>query len=139
MFLKRALRYLVAGSLTTGLMVGLVTLFDHAIGLSYLLATSLAFILTLGVSYLVHTYWTFRNTERSHVRQFSQHSLLVVVNFVINGGLMYFFVSYGKLPSPLAQLVTSGVIAVESFLVYHLAIFSSPKTAQEKFISTYGN
>lgn|GEM_PF-310403 len=126
-------KYLIAGSLSTATQLGglyfLVLLHLH-----YLVATSLAFIAALIVSFTLHKFWTFgdHSLERVPV-QFISHAALGITNLFINGVLMYIFVENLLHPTfgdPLmphwyvaAQALTSLLIALESFFVYRLFIF----------------
>jgi putative flippase GtrA len=104
-------------------MLGLVYLLNTILDIHYLVATGAAFAITLCVSYVVHKYWTFQNTEPLHRKQFAGHVFLTCWNFFLNIGLVYLCVEFLHTPALVAQIVSSATIAVQSFLIYHGTIF----------------
>lgn len=130
----RLAKYLVAGSISTLTQLLLLYFFVHIFSLHYLLATSLAFIAALVVSFTLHKFWTFEDASfHAAKEQFISHATLGVVNLFVNGALMYLFVERVLapiigLPMPsywyvLAQALASVLVAAESFFVYRLFIF----------------
>ena len=127
-------KYLVAGSLSTGTQLGGLYLFVRVFALHYLFATSLAFILAISVSFILHKFWTFEDASlhAAHV-QFLSHVALGIGNLFVNGALMYLSVEKALVPlfGPslhalwyvVAQAVTALIIAAESFIVYRFVIF----------------
>jgi putative flippase GtrA len=124
--LRQASRYLVSGTITTGVMAALVFLFSTVLHIHYLIATAYSFVITICFSYLIHSQWTFHNKTPAHVKQFSQHGVLVVVTFFANLCFVYIFVSVLMLPPAVGQILSSGVLAIISFFVYTSVIFKNP-------------
>ncbi len=119
----KLVRYAVSGSLMTLFVLLLVFLFANVLALPYLAASSLAVLIATGIGYVVHKYWTFRNRDAAHVRQFSSHAALTAWNFVLNGMLMLFFVGSLGFPPVVGQAATSLTVAAETFLLYRFVIF----------------
>ena len=117
------LRYLIAGGGTTIFAIGLLYVLNSLVGMQYLLASSLTFVVGLVLSYIVHKYWTFENKNPDHVSQFSRHASLAGWNFCLNALLMLFFVGKLGLIPVLGQTVTSGLIAIQSFIIYRKKVF----------------
>ncbi len=121
--LRQASRYLISGTINTGVMTALVFLLSTALHIHYLIATACSFVITICLSYIIHSEWTFQNKASTHVKQFSQHGFLVVVTFFMNLCFVYVFVSILMLPPVVGQVLSSGILAIISFFVYTSVIF----------------
>ena len=127
--LARIGRYIISGLGALATNVGGLFIFVQVFHLWYLLATTLAFIVTVIVSFLLQKFWTFK--ERSGYRlhtQFAGYILLALVNICVNAALMYLFVSQAGIQYLLAQILSSGTIAVYGFFIYRFLFASAPKT-----------
>ncbi len=121
----RISRYLAAGLIA--LAVNIVSLYVcvDLLGLWYLAGSTIAFIVTLLASFLLQKFWTFR--ERSSGRlpvQLMSYAALATVNIGVNALLMYLFVSVFAFHYLLAQVLSSGTIAVYGFVIYKLLVFA---------------
>jgi putative flippase GtrA len=123
---RTAIAYLFSGG--TAALVNLVTLYvlTDLIGWWYLISATFSFLVAFWVSYLLQKYWTFRDkTEDTGHRQKSLYFLVALINLAINTVLMYFFVDIVHIwgEHMVAQILTSALIAIESFFVYKIFIF----------------
>ncbi|OIP78808.1 MAG: hypothetical protein AUK20_03045 [Parcubacteria group bacterium CG2_30_45_37] len=122
---KRIVKYLIAGS--AGAFTNLVFLyiFTEFIGLWYLISTSLAFVIAFCVSFFLQKFWTFRDGNSEIIyKQMAAYFSVALANLGLNGLLMYFLVDGFGIWYMLAQLITSGSIAIESYWVYKKFIFN---------------
>ena len=120
----RIVRFVIAGS--TGAIVNLVALFTivHFFGVYPVYASMLAFMCAFFVSFTLQKLWTYKNYATKQAgSQLVLYFGIQVVNLSINGTLMYLFIEYTPLHYLIAQVVTSSVIAIESFFVYKHVIF----------------
>jgi putative flippase GtrA len=104
-------------------MLLLVYLGTSVLHLHYLIATAVAFGITLIAGYSIHKYWTFQDHTRDTGKQFGYHTLLTATNFFINFFLMYIMVGVLHIPTLIAQLISSALIAIESYILYKTKIF----------------
>jgi len=128
-------KYLFAG--TTAGVTDLVFLFVFIefFHFHYLVSVILAFLLAFWVSFALHKFWTFRDHSFDGITtQVVHYFVLAGSNLVLNTLLMYFLVDIVALratgvtaATPVvylsAQIVTSLLLAIESFLISRFFIF----------------
>lgn len=115
----QAMRFLVSGG--TALLVNLFVLYflTEYVGLWYLISSILSFLVAFAANFLMQKYWVFQSADRGKTRrQLPLLFFVSVVNLGINTVLLYALVEYAHLWYLLGQVVTSAVIALESFLVF---------------------
>ncbi len=121
---QKVFRFLIAGTVTSISMFGFLYLLHQFFHIWYLLSSALAFLLTLVISFGLHKFWTFKDHSTDMIsRQFYLFFFLSTLNFFINIALMYVLVDVFSFWYLLAQFVTTGLIALESFIFYHHVIF----------------
>ena len=117
-------RFIVSG--TTGALIHfcILILFYETLNASLLFSTTVAFLVASIVSFTLQKFWAFQ--ERSSVaipRQAFLYLFLTGTNIVVNGYLMHWFTETLSLQYLLAQIFTSGLIAVESYFFYKRVVF----------------
>lgn len=115
----RIIRYLFAGG--AGFLVHLGVLFalSELLDVWYLLATTTGFIVAFVVSFSLQKFWTFRNNSIEKIKKQSvQYLFVAVLNLVMNNLLMFLLVEVAHLWQVYAQILTSGTIAIFSFVIY---------------------
>lgn len=118
-FTYRKVRYLFSGSIGASVHVGTVYLLTHILNEWYLYATLIGFLCAFGVSFMLQKFFTFGD-HRIHTLplQSSIFFLVSSTNFFINGVLMFLFVEkIGLFPAP-AQIASSLILAIWSYLIY---------------------
>ena len=123
----KVLRYIASGSIAE--VVGLVLLYalTDLLGIWYLLSSMLAFAIAFAVSFIFQKFWTFQDLGREKIfRQWWAYIGVAVLNLGFNTLLMYMFVQYAGFHYLVAQVVSSFLIAFESYFVYQHLIFDTP-------------
>lgn len=120
----RVARYVIAGGGATALNLFLLYLGTAILGWWYLAASGISFAIANIASFLLQKFWTFGNRSiRDAPLQFISYILLSLINIGINLCLMYTFVEWLRIPYLLAQMLSAGLIALESFFAYRAFIF----------------
>jgi putative flippase GtrA len=79
----------------------------------------LAFLIAFSFNFFLQKYWVFQSAEHHKIpRQMFLQFSVAVMNLGLNTLLLYAFVEYGHLWYILAQLISSAIIACESFVFY---------------------
>lgn len=121
------LRFLISG--TTGALVHfLILIFSKEIlDLSIILSTTLAFSLASVVSFLLQKIWVFKNYDKGSAisHQAFRYLLVTILNVGINAILMHILVNIFGIYYIISQIVTSGLIAIESYILYKSLVFSN--------------
>ncbi len=132
----KLVRYLFAGSIGAMVHVGTVFVCTHMFDIWYRVSTIIGFFLSVSVSFYLQKHWTFREHEISHAgKQFLQFVSIGGINFVLNISIMILMVEVLHLWPVAAQILTSGIVAVESFLLYSL-IF---RTVERRAVTSLGS
>lgn len=120
---KKIQRYLVSG--TTGALVHffVLILLTELFETNVIFATTIAFICASVISFSMQKLWTFQDKGLNIKYQVSSYLLVGTVNIFLNGSLMHFFVFRLELQYILAQFLTSGLIALESYFLYKHFVF----------------
>jgi dolichol-phosphate mannosyltransferase len=117
-WLLAVVRYLSAGAL--GVLAGYLTLYvlTDIAGLWYMASAVAAFILNYGINFVLHKFWTFRNTRTDQApKQLASYFAMAVGIFFANLGLLYVQVEYLHIWYILAQLVSTAILTVIGFFV----------------------
>lgn len=105
--------------------LALLYFFTDVLNIWYIISACLAFILSFFVSFFLQKFWTFRDADKEIIyKQMGVYLAVAMVNLALNGVLMYILVDGFKIWYMLAQIIASGLIAVESYWIYKLFIFN---------------
>lgn len=124
-FQFRFIRFLISGGLATASNLFVVYVLTDVFGLYYLLSSGFAFVTSFSVSFTLQKFWTFSNPSLDVARRQLVISLGVAsCNLVINTFFMYCFVDILGFHYMFGQLLTSALIACETFFLYKHVIFT---------------
>ncbi len=113
------IRFLISGGLSAVIHIGTVFILSHVLSVWYLYATTIGFISAVGFNFVMQKFFTFRDGDTNALRrQFFLFFTVASMNLIVNGTLMFFFVERVSLAPILAQISTSVIIAVWSYIVY---------------------
>jgi putative flippase GtrA len=113
----KVFRYIVSGGMATLTNLFFLYIFTDLFGVWYLLSAVFSYIISFAVSFTMQKYWTFQDDSNDKIK--SQAIIYVIVtsaNLALNTFLIYLFVEQG-LHYLFAQVLSSIIIAVESFFV----------------------
>lgn len=117
-----AVRFLAVGGLSAALDTGLLVAGREALGLPLALATTLAFLVTLGVTFGLNLLVVFEASGRL-VRRLARYLVLVGVNYVLTLGLVLALTEVG-LHYVASKVVAIAVCAVLNFVAYRHWVFA---------------
>jgi glycosyltransferase involved in cell wall biosynthesis/putative flippase GtrA len=122
----KLLRYLFSGGTAAVADLVLLYVFTDIAGLWYVLSSVLAFLIAFVISFVLQKFFTFQDHGLDGVRsQALVYFVVTSTNLGINTIMIYAFVHYGGWHYIPAQIATSIVIAIESFIVYGKLIFKA--------------
>lgn len=125
---KQIIKYLIAGGTAALVDLGLLYFFTNFLGIWYLISACLAFVAAFFVSFSLQKFWTFRDGDKEVMfKQMRIYLAVALANFALNAGLMFILVDGFKIWYMFAQLMASGLIACESYLIYKFVIFNKNK------------
>ena len=120
------IRYLFAGGLAFTTNLALLFVFANYFHMWYLTASTLAFIVSVIVSFTVQKFITFRDRTTENVRhQMMMYMVIAIFNVTANGGIMFSLVDLAHISYMIAQVISAGLIAVWSLCFYRYIIFKN--------------
>ena len=126
----RIIRFGVAGLIATSTNVPVFLFVTEVFHVSYLLASVFAFFGGFLVSFTLQQFWTFRDREIDVIGQQGLVYLFIILfNLGLNTLLVYAFVEYARIEPLVALLLSSGLIAFESYFAYQYLVFHTPRPA----------
>jgi len=139
---KRPIKYLIAGGTAAVVDLSLLYFFTSFLGIWYLFSACLAFAGAFFVSFFLQKFWTFRDNDKERMyKQMTVYLFVALTNLIINAVFMFILVDGFKIWYMFAQLMASGLIAVESYLVYKTFIFNGsgrPENGKIKILIATG-
>jgi putative flippase GtrA len=128
----RIVRFVISGGTAAAVHLGLVFILVHFFSWYPVFASVCAFVIAFFVSFALQKLWTYKNFDRKNAgEQMGTYLAIQLANLGLNALSMYIFVEYTNVHYLVAQVITSGTIAIESFFVYKYFVFHSRPQAQE--------
>ena len=124
---KVMVKYLLSGLTSTTVHLIMLGLAYRLLDLQIIAATTLAYLVAFGVSFSLQKFWTFRNKAKRYFEQIYLYLLVGVFNLFFNAALMQALVVNLDFHYLLSQLLTSGAVALNSFLLYKYLVFKHNK------------
>ncbi len=125
------LRYGVAGGLAAATNLGILFVLTEYAHLHYLQSATGAFFVAFFVSFLLQKFWTFGDSRKTIMHwQMAGYLLVSILNLGINTILLFILVERFHIWYIYAAVLTGGLIAVETFFVYRMLIFTEHGNAR---------
>lgn len=122
----KILRYLFSGGTSAVVDLVLLHVFVEYFHIWYIISAALAYLIAFWVSFVMQKYWTFQNTDKTRIhKQIVMHFSLGATNLLLNTVIMYVLVDFAHVPYLLAQIISSGGLAIISFTLYKKYIFKN--------------
>ena len=123
-------RYIISGGTAATTDLVLLYLFNHSLGMQYLFASALAFIISFFVSFMLQKFWTFKSHEEKTRKQLVMYFGSSLFGLGLNTLLMYLFVDRIYLPVILSQLFVGPIVASCTFFISRNLVFKYKKENQ---------
>jgi len=126
----RVFKFCISGGTAALVMLLGLYLFHGVLGVPYLIASVMSFVIAVSVNFMLQRRFAFARTGREGVHR--QAVLFLGTNVIalgVNTFLLYAFVEILHLYYLLAQVLVQAVIAAATFLIYGF-IFRAPENPQ---------
>lgn len=121
---QKIIRYLVSGSIAGLTDLAILYVLVEMLQVGYLVAATVAFVVTLIVSFVLQKYWTFEDGSTTLIgTQIVGYITLSIANIFVNTFLMFVGVEGLHVPYLVVQILAMFVIAAYGFFVYQWVIF----------------
>ncbi|KKW19347.1 MAG: Glycosyl transferase family 2 [Parcubacteria group bacterium GW2011_GWA2_51_10] len=116
---SKIVRFVVSGGTAALVHFSLLYVLTEFFSVWYLASSGVAFVIAFIVSFWMQKYWTFRSMDASKInKQLPQHLSVAVFNLFLNLALVYAFVEFFGIWYMLAQVITTILIAIESYFAF---------------------
>lgn len=123
-FVGTLVKYLISGTIAASVDLFFLYFFTNILHIWYLASSVLAFLVAFGVSFSLQKFWAFKDTSTEKIKsQMALYFLITSFNLCLNTLLMYFFVSSLHVPYFIAQMISGGLVAMQSFFSYQKFVF----------------
>jgi len=128
---KTYIKFGISGTTATITDLFLLYIFHGILGIGLILSSSIAFVAAFLVSFYLQKFWTFRNPSTEKIpRQLSIYLFVGTTNLVLNALIVHTAVREFHIYYLLAQLVSTILLSIWSFLMNKFVIFE--KEQREK-------
>ncbi|MBL7045791.1 MAG: GtrA family protein [Parcubacteria group bacterium] len=109
-------RFLVVGGICVstyyGFFIGLTEL-----GVWYIVSAAIAFSVYYVVHFSLQKFWAFKNKNKEYIKQqLLQYSVMAVLNWIINTGLLYILVEYWGMWYVTAQIMLTIIVSIIAYV-----------------------
>jgi putative flippase GtrA len=122
--ISEPVRFGASGIAATHFYFLVVNLLIYGAGLAAVLSSNLAYLMALGVSYLLQSRYTFRVNSDSF-GQVVKYLLTAVAGIGISSGVMYLVVHIMEWPALVASLIVCILIPVSNYLMFKFWVFAT--------------
>lgn len=128
---KTYIKFALSGTTATLVDLFFLYLLHGLLGLGLIFSSSVAFLLAFVVSFYLQKFWTFRNPSVDRIqRQLFTYFVVATTNLLLNAVIVHTAVTKFQIFYLLAQLLSTIVLSVGSFLMNKFVIFE--KEQREK-------
>ncbi|MDO8621534.1 MAG: GtrA family protein [Candidatus Levybacteria bacterium] len=121
----RVLRYLISGGSAVVTNLTLLFVLVHFFHVWYLLASVIAFTVSMYVSFMMQKFFTFNDYSKEKMgRQSILYFGFQVFNLCLNTLFMYMGVDLFHIPYLLSQILIAAAMAFYSFLIFKHLVFT---------------
>lgn len=120
---RQFVKFAIVGVISTLIDWGAFYLFNHFLGVFYLIAKILSFILAVINSYLWNRSWTFRSQNKDKIEEFGKFIVVSLVGLGINTLIFYLAAGRLHLTYILSLIIATAITLVWNFLANKSWVF----------------
>ncbi len=123
--MSRFFRFLVSGTIAATTTLLLLYIFTEWFHLWYVASATVAYGISVGVSFLLQKYWTFSDAVALVPHQFKIFVFMNIFNASVNALGVYFLVEWLQVWYMTAEFLVAGVLALWTFVFMRIVIFKN--------------
>ncbi len=125
---KKLRRFLIVGGATAVLYYCVLLIGIELMGWSAVVASSLAYVLSLAINYPLHYRWSFESEQRHRTAMF-RYLLMNFTGFFLNWGVMHFAQKDDAVHYLFIQTLAITIIVIWNYIVSNRWIYSNGRAA----------
>jgi putative flippase GtrA len=112
----RFIRYTTIGVSTFGIDLLLLWFFIDAVGMHYLTATAVAFLMAVSLNYVLSRRWVFRHSKRGLAFGYVYFLKFALIGMALTTGLMWAMVENSDLAVVVVRVLIAGLVGMGNYL-----------------------
>lgn len=92
---NRIIKFCIVGAIGTIIDISLLSFFVEIFYLPVIFSNSLSFCITIIISFLIHRFWTFKNKDPKHLKQFLTYLIISLIGLGISNVFLFVLVASG--------------------------------------------
>ncbi len=121
---SKLIRYLISGGTAAAVNWGTLFLLVHIGTMHYLTASVVSFLVSIGASFTMQKFWTFRDNLVHDIHtQFSRYLVVILCSLLLNTVLVYLLVEIAHVWYLTSQVIATVIIAITNFFCYKHFVF----------------
>jgi len=127
--MRQIKKFIIGGGSATLCHLGTMALLIW-LGVNATIATSVGMIVGAFYNYIFQYYYTFNSTQKHH-KSFLKYIITVSIYFISNLLLFTLFHNVLQYEVFISQIITSGIVAVQNYIIYKKFVFLREDAAYE--------
>jgi len=123
---SKKIKFIISGCFVALVGISLLYIFTELLHIWYLLSSTLAFFVALGINFFLQKTWAFQNKEKKIRAQMGLFFMNALLNLGLNTFLMYCMVSVLGFNHIFSQMFVMIALAIMNYTIYSLYIFRTP-------------
>lgn len=115
--------FAIVGLVSTGVNYGLFFLMLHLLGVGYILASALGFIVGIFVSYGLNSIYTFESHTENKKKEFSGYAAICIFSLILSLCALWFFVEILGINPLIGNILAIGVSTFSNFFGLKLFLY----------------
>jgi len=114
---RQFVKFGIVGVSSTIIDWGIFYILNYYLGIYYLIAKVLSFLVSVVNSYIWNRRWTFRSQDQKKMHEFGRFVLVAIVGLALNTYIMYFAVSTLHLHYIFGLALATAIVMFWNFLI----------------------
>jgi putative flippase GtrA len=125
---KKVMKFGVVGGITTMLSYGIYILLSEVLGMNYLVAQVISYLMGLVVGFFMNRNWTFSSHLEEDEKYFSRYLMVYLVSLGLSNAFLWVLVDNGIFESWFANILATGLSTATNFIGTNYIVFKpAPK------------
>jgi len=130
--LRQFIKFCIVGAASSIINIATYILLTRFLGLYYIAADVLAYLISLINSYYLNRNFTFRNNHKKIGIQLAKYIIVYTVGMISSAGLLYVFVNELGIHDLFAKFLVIGVVMIWNFIGSKFLIFDRDEQKDAK-------
>ena len=123
--------YLIAGGLTTVISIGTFAIFSRTLGMFYVYANILSWIMAVTFAYCAYRWFVFHSTETNKLKEIIKFIGARIFTLLLDTGLMIMLVGLLRIDDVISKVLVQIIVLVSNYLISKFIVFKKTRVSDE--------